>query len=58
MPIKTANYKNKNKNVKKDGKEEEEEDDGSLTTFILTQLNKFFVDHLPVDNLKQLPPKC
>jgi len=46
--------------IKKDAREEEEEDDNisSLKNFVSSHLQKFFVDHIPVDSIKELPIKC
>ena len=46
--------------IKKDAREEEEEDDNisSLKNFVSSHLQKFFVDHIHVDSIKELPIKC
>ncbi len=42
-------------NQKVEGEEPEEE---SLTEFIADHLDKFFVDHIPVDSIKDLDKTC
>lgn len=34
------------------------EEEHTIKSFVLTQLNKFFVQHLPMESLKEFPPSC
>jgi hypothetical protein len=43
-------------NQKAEGDEPEEKE--SLTEFIADHLDKFFVDHIPVDSIKDLDKTC
>lgn len=43
-------------NQKVAGDEPEEEE--TLTEFVTEHLNKFFVDHIPVDSIKDLDKTC
>ena len=38
--------------------EEEEEDVNTMKAFILAKMDKFFVDHLPIESFAELPPGC
>lgn len=33
-------------------------DEVSIKQFIIFQLRKFFIDHIPMESLKELPPQC
>jgi hypothetical protein len=46
-----------NKLLKPTEKKEDNESE-SLKDFILAQLNKFFINHIPIDSLKDLSPTC
>ncbi len=47
------------KKTKKDGEEaEEDEKENTLTDFVLFHLDKFFVEHIPVDSVKELSSTC
>lgn len=37
---------------------EEEEEENTLFGFLEEKLNKFFVDHIPVESVHELPPGC
>lgn len=41
-------------NASREGDEEEE----SFVDFVSTQMNKFYVDHIPIDSIKDLPRTC
>ena len=38
--------------------EEEEEDPNTMKAFVLAKMDKFFVDHLPIESFAELPPAC
>lgn len=40
------------------GEKEGEDDDASMLNFVKTQVNKLFIDHIPVDSIKELPDHC
>lgn len=37
---------------------EKDEEKNNLRTFICQQLDKFFIQHLPMESLKEMPPLC
>lgn len=39
-------------------RETEDAEEESLGEFIKEQMNKFFVDHIPIDSIKDLPNVC
>lgn len=43
---------------KKTALNDEPENQGTMYTFVVHQLDKFFTDHIPVDSLKELPSTC
>lgn len=43
---------------KKSALNDEPENKGTMYTFVIHQLDKFFTDHIPVDSLKELPSTC
>ena len=40
------------------GANTEDDDEVSIKQFVIYQLHKFFVDHIPMESLKELPPQC
>ena len=42
-------------NSKGQNSQDEEEDESNLATFAAAQVDKFFVDHIPMSSLKDLP---
>eukprot|EP01038_Epipyxis_sp_PR26KG_P008682 gene8682-11733_t len=37
-------------------KKEDDDQEASLSEFVKNQFNKFFIDHIPIDSFKELPP--
>lgn len=38
--------------------EEGDEEESTLYSFLAEKLNKFFIDHIPVESVQELPPGC
>ncbi len=56
MPLKSPDQKGKVKNNKNENEEEEQEN--TLKDFVIFHLDKFFVEHIPVDSVKELSSTC
>lgn len=37
---------------------DKEDEEHTIKSYVIQQLNKFFVQHLPMESLREFPPSC